>query len=304
MDKKQLYSRIKQTKHQIMLQKVNVPLDPQQSFSLRIDYSPRLHNLWHYHHEVECIFILKGKGTHYIGDSVKNFGPGDLILVKDQTPHYWSFDEEFIGKDEDKLIEVYALHFSPELLGEGFFKLPEHTIVNRLFKDLAYNLTIHPELTPTTKIFNDIHMGPNSYRVMKLLELLLHLGSLPNEKLCSQHYVFGRQKKEQKRISNIIEYLRLNYKRRLTLNEISNFAGMTPNSFCRFFKSNTGKTFIEFINLMRIQYAEKLLKETELSIKEIAYEAGFSNPVNFHKVFKKTYNQSPMNYKKQTGHPH
>ena len=187
-------------------------------------------------------------------------------------------------------------------MGEGFLKLPEHSKIEQLFKDLEYNLTIHPDLTHTVKIFNTINTGPNSNRVMKLIELLIHLGASPKEKLCSQHYVFGHQKKEQKRISNIIEYLRLNYKRRITLTEVSNFAGMTPNSFCRFFKSNTGKTFIEFINLMRIQYAEKLLKETELSIKEIAYEAGFTNPVNFHKVFKKTYRQSPLNYKKQTNH--
>src|SRR5690606_11681257 len=74
-------------------------------------------------------------------------------------------------------------------------------------------------------------------------------------------------------------------------------AGMTPNSFCRYFKQRTGKTLIEFINELRIGQACKLLTESKAPIKEICFECGFHNFVSFHKIFKSITRHTPTAYR-------
>jgi AraC-like DNA-binding protein len=63
-------------------------------------------------------------------------------------------------------------------------------------------------------------------------------------------------------------------------------AGLVPNSFCRYFKSRTGKTFTQFLTEIRVGYACKYLIENKLSIKQLYFESGFKNSTSFYKSFK------------------
>jgi AraC-like DNA-binding protein len=76
---------------------------------------------------------------------------------------------------------------------------------------------------------------------------------------------------------------------------------MAEPSFCRFFKKNTGKTFIEFLNEFRITHACKLLAESDFSITDICYECGYNNFSHFNSYFKKITGKSPSEYRKLLG---
>lgn len=75
--------------------------------------------------------------------------------------------------------------------------------------------------------------------------------------------------------------------------------GLTPTAFCRYFKKRTKKTFVEYLNDMRIGHAKKLLIEGNLKISTISSEAGFNNLSNFIGQFKKTTNMLPSEYQKK-----
>lgn len=62
---------------------------------------------------------------------------------------------------------------------------------------------------------------------------------------------------------------------------------LSPNHFCKVFKKITGKTLIEYLHLLRINEAEKMLVDTDASITEIAGNVGFSSITYFGRVFKK-----------------
>ena len=74
---------------------------------------------------------------------------------------------------------------------------------------------------------------------------------------------------------------------------------MSTAAFCRYFKEKTGKTFINFVNEMRIAYACKLLIEGRMSISQICFECGFNNLANFNRSFKKITGHTPSVYQEQ-----
>ena len=68
---------------------LKVPRTPTHSFSVREDRDPFINNRWHYHAEVELIIFHQGNGTQFVGDHIKRFQPGDIILVGSNLSSYW-----------------------------------------------------------------------------------------------------------------------------------------------------------------------------------------------------------------------
>lgn len=85
----------------------------------------------------------------------------------------------------------------------------------------------------------------------------------------------------------------------IALDDIADKVYMTPQSFCRFFKKSTNKTFTAFLNEYRVNHATKLLVETEDDIKSICFECGFNNLSNFFRNFKRITNLTPNAYRDQ-----
>jgi transcriptional regulator GlxA family with amidase domain len=104
---------------------------------------------------------------------------------------------------------------------------------------------------------------------------------------------------EKDRINDIYEYSLRNFKGKIQLEEIASIANISPNSFCRYFKSRTRKTYSQFLIELRVGRACKLLIENNLSIKQLCFESGFNNFTSFHKYFKQITGKSPLSYQKE-----
>jgi transcriptional regulator GlxA family with amidase domain len=104
---------------------------------------------------------------------------------------------------------------------------------------------------------------------------------------------------EKDRINAIYEYSIKNFKRKIQLEELAEVANISPNSFCRYFKSRTRKTYSQFLIELRVGHACKLLIENNQCIKRLCYESGFNNFTSFHKYFKMITGKSPLVYQKE-----
>jgi AraC-like DNA-binding protein len=104
---------------------------------------------------------------------------------------------------------------------------------------------------------------------------------------------------ENIKINAIYNYSLENFRRKILLEEIANVAVISPNSFCRYFKSKTGKTYSRFLTEVKVGHACRLLIENKLNIKQLCYESGFNNMASFHKYFKMTTGKSPLSYQKE-----
>jgi quercetin dioxygenase-like cupin family protein len=103
---------------------IKVSKGPDSSFSVRRDLVPHVNNKWHYHSEVELIHFKKGEGTQFIGDSIKHFKAGDVVIVGANLPHYWRFDDAYFEEHPQGHRLISACRISRAFLGRQFLAPP------------------------------------------------------------------------------------------------------------------------------------------------------------------------------------
>ena len=271
------------------------------SFTIREDIGLQANKNWHYHPEIEIIQIKRGEGTHFIGDSIKRFKSGDIFLIGSNLPNFFRFDDIYFQPENDGLADVYVTQFSENFWGERFLHLPENTIIRTLLDKAKRGIAISKDVRePISNLISKLLHTEGPERIIMLLELL-------NTAACAKEMVqlssigfkneYGGQ--ENDRINVVYDYSFSNFKRKIELDEIAAIAGISPNSFCRYFKARTKKTYSQFIIEIKVGYACKLLIDNKYSVKQICYESGFNNFASFHKYFKQITNKSPLDYKKE-----
>ena len=80
--------------------------------------------------------------------------------------------------------------------------------------------------------------------------------------------------------------------------EVAKEVGMNATYFSTYYKNKTGETFRTFINRSRVEYAKKLLIETNLSVEELGLQLGYSDYRSFHRIFKQQEGMAPSDYRK------
>jgi transcriptional regulator GlxA family with amidase domain len=127
--------------------------------------------------------------------------------------------------------------------------------------------------------------------LLQILQVLAQSDDL--EYLASDNFVETFQHRNNQKLYQIYEYVSKNFQQKIELDEAAKIANMSKTAFCRFFKNKTNKTFSEFLNEMRINYAKKLLAEGRLTVAQIAYECGFNSPSYFNRQFKAHTGKTP-----------
>ena len=262
---------------------------------------PNINNRWHYHKEIELICFHKGRGTQFVGDHVKRFEAGDIVLIGSNLPHYWKYDElccDETSNQNDKPFST-VIHFYDNFLGEKFQTLPEFSGVNKLIQKAKLGIYIdgHAAQLIMKKIeqIYDLH-GP--YKILALLESLVDISNINDPvTLASMGFKYDYRESDNERLNVIYDFVLSNFKSKIQLEEVAALAGLVTHSFCRYFKARTGKTFTKFLIEIRIGYACKLIVDDKLDIKQICYESGFNNFSCFHKNFKSVTGVTPKLYR-------
>ena len=110
--------------------------------------------------------------------------------------------------------------------------------------------------------------------------------------------ITGVNEKESERMNDVLKYVMKNFGENISLADAAKIANMAENSFSRFFKQRTRKTFTGYLAELRLNHAARLLVENNQTIVDICYACGFSNLSNFHRYFKKMHHTSPLNFRK------
>jgi AraC-like DNA-binding protein len=282
-------------------QLLKVSKAPRHSFSVRQDIVPYVNNRWHYHPEIELIHFKKGEGTQFIGDNIKRFKPGDIVLVGPQLPHYWRFDDAYFEDGSKLNADVRVVHFAENFWGDQFLQLPENLNIKGMLEKARRGLQITGRTRQkVAELLEHLLYSDGSLRIMLLIEALNTIAECKNmSSLSSIGFKQEFVEAESDRVNAIYDYSLKNFKRKIQLEEIAAVANISPNSFCRYFKSRTRKTYSQFLIEIRVGQACKLLIENNLSIKQLCYESGFNNFTSFHKYFKMITGKSPLNYQKE-----
>ncbi len=276
-------------------------LEPRYSFVLQRDQYDFYPTPWHYHPEYELVLVVKSTGQRIVGDSMEDFGPGDLVFMGPNLPHVFSNGPEYYQGRKELRAEAIVIHFNEEFSGHGFFDLPEMTVVKKLLLNSRWGLKILGKTRERIAADMEAMLDqPPPQRLLNLLQILELLSTSKEYRmLASMGYVQTDQPEDTNRMNKIYSYIMSRFRDPISLSEVSQVANLTPQSFCRFFKSRTRKTFSRFLNEVRIGYACKLMAEDHLNISDICYESGYNNLSNFNRQFKRVVKKSPSVYRKE-----
>lgn len=250
---------------------------------------------WHFHPEIELVYVNKGRGKRHIGNHISYFNNSQLILIGSNLPHIGYMDRLTTNGSET------LIQFKPDFLGETFFTLPETKPILELFerakKGIRFNDTVKKD------IGNKIESLVELTGIKRLTSFVEILDSLANTNdytlLNADGFAIETIPQDNNKIDAVYNYIGENFKEHISLETIADIANMTVPAFCRYFKKTTGKTFTKLVNQYRIVHATKLLSESTMSITDISYECGFNNFSHFNKSFKEFTNKSASKYRSE-----
>lgn len=269
-----------------------------ESFKAWKNGNPYIRIPWHYHPECEITYIHKGKGCLFVGDKMLKYGTHDIVLIGPNLPHEWRNDI----CNPDFFSETISAHFKKKFLGEPFFQLSEVKSITNLLEKSSRGIKID-DRNRKTLIKEKMLMLPKTEGIAKintLLQILDIISGSPNlTYLSSSSFAKSINFSQDSRINQVYEYVMKNFPNSISISDVAHLINMNDTSFCRFFKERTNKTFISYLNEIRIGYACKLLLERNLSVSQIAYESGFNNISYFNKQFKNVKKTTPTGFKKR-----
>jgi len=197
-------------------------------------------------------------------------------------------------------VRVIVLHFLPDFGGQDFLTLPDMRNIKLLLKKAERGIQVEGKTrTEVGKIMRQMltEKGPG-----KMILLLQALTLISNSRETKMILPIGFQpqinEQNEDRINDVYSFTMQHFNQKIHTKQIASVAHLSEHSFCRYFKSKTGKTYTNFLHEIRIKHACKLLIESKLSISQIINECGFVNYANFFRYFKMLTGKTPAEYQK------
>lgn len=257
----------------------------------------------HWHKEIEIIYVKKGTINIGVNDQPIQLTEGEIYIVNAGEVHYF-----FASPDSERVILI----FDPTLFKEvEIGKKIGLNLKSHLSKILNSSADWTEDLSERVRaILWQIYMECQERKIgylyaikSKMFELILLMYREMPQKIESEGLVnvltYTEQKEILGKLDLIFDYVDLHYKETIMLEEIADYIGFSQFYFTKFFKKNTGMTFVTFLNCYRLSKAKWLLTNQNLPMSDVAYEAGFQSIKTFYRLFKEDTKMSPLQYQKQ-----
>jgi AraC-like DNA-binding protein/quercetin dioxygenase-like cupin family protein len=259
-------------------------------------YYPYLHR----HKEAQITWVQKGEGTLIAGNNMHDFKPNDIFFIGANLPHLFKSNSEYFNPDSALTVKAFTVFFNPDGILAALFDLPEMRPFKIFLQQHQQGFSVPDQyFQPISHGLNQVKHATGAEQIMQFINLLKNMLSITTklEPLSTYGDIPSITENEGVRIGNIYNYIMQNYSTAISLEDVAKSAYMTPESFCRYFKKHTGRTFISFLNEMRINEAcKKLTAHKFESISAVAYKCGFKSIANFNRVFKFVTGVSPSEY--------
>ena len=279
------------------IQKEIIMFDKGKSFKL---FSPSLKNcfFWHYHPEIELVYVEATNGIRHVGKDISGFTESDLLLIGSNVPHL-NFDYGIQTECKQLVLQMHE-----NFLQDIILPVPEYEEIKNLLERSYLGLSFSGE---TKKIIVERLQSmkeKNSFAsligLMEILQILAN--STDVKKLNKEDTRIKWFLNDKIRMGTIYDYIHENYDRKPNVNEIAKIVSLSTPAFCRYFKKQTNMTFTDFVNNYRINQAKIFLLK-DCSVTEVCFQVGFESLSYFNKLFKQHTGETPSEFKKKQFKP-
>lgn len=277
------------------------------SFSVRRSDHYHAYNELHYHDEMEIVLVEEGTGILLLGDRVETIEVGNMYVIGARVPHLFRFETAaFVHPllkqgPITKPVQLFTLHFSPDVLGSAFWSLPENAGLREFFQRAGQGIVVEGGHAATTaNLLRQLAGAARAEGLMQLLGLFHALASVSGRLIHANLQLRAYNAADETRLSKIYMYTLGNFHRTITLKEVAELVYFVPNAFCRYFRSRTQQSYFDFLMQVRVRHACRLLHETDYSVMIISLECGFTNLSNFNRCFKMVTGLTPRQWRKGT----
>lgn len=276
-----------------------LPVALDQSVISKEEIQPHFYPFLHRHSEVQLTHVIEGTGSFVIGTRLETFGPGDIFLIGANQPHLFKSAPAYFERKSVQAIRALTLFFDPAHRLKPLFALPEMKLIADFIHNRAGGFKVHAGSRDVVAAkMQAVHQSKQTDRLLLFFDLLKYLSQLDAQLASlSTATLGGLSESEGIRVGQVMHYVMQNYTRAIDLSAVAAIACMTPPAFCRYFKKQTGQTFIGFLNQVRVNEAcRQLTASCGDSISAIAYRCGFNSITHFNRIFKTTVGTTPAAY--------
>ncbi len=263
------------------------------AFYHEVPHSPRYYMPYHWHRHYEIIRIISGAFHLTLNNDTRIYHEGDVIFITDGTLHG--------GNPQDHTCVYDCIVFDLQILLQD-----NHACSKNIHDIMDHKITIHnllsersPAVLPIVDNLTLALSGKKTgYEFMTQGYLYQLIGTILEEHLYEEDVKDIKAARHLNSIKNVLAYIAENYDSSISLDNLAKIAGMNPKYFCRYFRSMTERTPIDYLNYYRIECACEMLTTKNISVKEAAISCGFNDESYFIKTFHKYKGITPKQFMK------
>lgn len=257
----------------------------------------------HWHEEAEFFLLLEGEILFQVDTDYFPLHPGEAVFIESGDIH-----AAYVLKETP--CRFCALVFHPVLLASAQYDTIQQTVIlplqekrqsfpRHITSSVPWQGELLQHLERMMEAYDHKMPGFESFMKGTLLIMLSQI-ALPGRSV-NHSQSEGADTTKIDRLKKVILYIQDNYQEPIRTRDLSELIPMSEGQFCRFFKSMTRKTPVDYINSYRVRQAAALLQQSDRKISDIAMDVGFDNVSYFIKVFRKAMKCSPSEFRKGNG---
>ncbi|QAY66653.1 AraC family transcriptional regulator [Paenibacillus protaetiae] len=264
------------------------------------DYGPGEHVVdCHWHEEAEFFCVLDGSVLFQVDEQFFEVKAGEAVFIDGGDIHAG----HALGSEGCRF---FAFVFGTHLLASAHYDaIQEQTVLPFQERKASFPRLIRPGsaaedslLAHLQAIMDSCARRQPGYEAAAKGHLLLMLHELAASGLAQDRRVSSGSASRMERLKKVLLYIQQHYDKPIRLHELAGQIPMSEGQFCRFFKSMTGQTPVDYMNSYRIRQAANLLLQTDRKISDIALEVGFDNISYFIRVFRKMMKCPPSAFRR------
>lgn len=274
------------------IQKESITFEKGKSFKL---FAPSLKNcfFWHYHPEIELVYVEATNGIRHVGKNISGFTDSDLLLIGANVPHL-NFDYGIQTECRQLVLQMRENFLQDIILPvpefENIKNLLERSYLGLSFSGDTKNIVV--EKLQAIKDKNTFESLLGLIEILQILADSTEVKELNKEDTRIKWFL-----NDKIRMGTIYDYIHENYDKKPNVNDIAKIVGLSTPAFCRYFKKQTNMTFTDFVNNYRINQAKIFLLK-DYSVTEVCFQVGFESLSYFNKLFKQHTGETPSEFKK------